>query len=298
MIITASLFLTKNIKEEDITKCAGDIATYIAHVDKLIIFNMFKNKNKEDMGISKFFEYIARYKNIEVATCDNLGEVYNYKRAMLQAEKDNADYTVILEQDYFYDDDAFLILKRKLLEWDKDTLPCVLSPYPKYTCELFNPSTEEMREVKGVHLVGAFINVKDYLESNGFDEIYYQTGFDYDYCITSRINHKHIYVMNNAVLRNRNYKILTKKIFTIELSTYEKDAYFLYYETRNRYYLWEKFKNLDPEYVKIDQKLFKAEKKEMTLCDKLSLYKKDIMEKARKDAMHGIMGKQTKDINL
>ena len=36
----------------------------------------------------------------------------------------------------------------------------------------------------------------------------------------------------------------------------------------------------------------------MTLCDKLSLYKKDIMEKARKDAMHGIMGKQTKDINL
>ena len=71
-------------------------------------------------------------------------------------------------------------------------------------------------------------------------------------------------VMNNAVLRNRNYKILTKKIFTIELSTYEKDAYFLYYETRNRYYLWEKFKNLDPEYVKIDQKLFKAEKKEMT----------------------------------
>ena len=104
--------------------------------------------------------------------------------------------------------------------------------------------------------------------------------------------------MNNAVLRNRNYNILTKKIFTIELSTYEKDAYFLYYETRNRYYLWEKFKNLDPEYVKIDQKLFKAEKKEMTLCDKMSLYKKDIMEKARKDAMHGIMGKQTKDINL
>ena len=131
MIITANLFLTKNIKEADVVKYAGDIATYITHVDKLIIFNMFKNKNKEDMGISKFFEYIARYKNIEVATCDNLGEVYNYKRAMLQAEKDNADYTVILEQDYFYDDDAFLALKRKLLEWDKDTFPCVLSPYPR-----------------------------------------------------------------------------------------------------------------------------------------------------------------------
>ena len=41
MIITASLFLTKNIKEEDVVKYAGDIATYIAHVDKLIIFNKF-----------------------------------------------------------------------------------------------------------------------------------------------------------------------------------------------------------------------------------------------------------------
>lgn len=298
MKLTANLFLTKNIKEDDIMKYAGDIATYVTHVDKLIIFNMFKNKNKEDMGISKFFEYISRYNNIEVAICDDLGEVYNYKRAMLQASKDEADYTVILEQDYFYDEDAFLTIKRKLLEWKESPLPCVLSPYPKYTCEMFSPVEQEMREVKGVHLVGTFINVADYNESNGFDEIYYQTGFDYDYCLTSKINHKHIYVMNNCVLRNRNFKILTRKILTMELSSYEKDAYYLYYETRNRYYLWEKFKNLDPEYVKIDQKLMKAEKKEMTLCDKMSLYKKDIMEKARKDAIRGLMGKQTKDINL
>lgn len=298
MKLTANLFLTKNIKEDDIMKYAGDIATYVTHVDKLIIFNMFKNKNKEDMGISKFFEYISRYNNIEVAICDDLGEVYNYKRAMLQASKDEADYTVILEQDYFYDEDAFLTIKRKLLEWKESPLPCVLSPYPRYTCEMFSPVEQEMREVKGVHLVGTFINVADYNESNGFDEIYYQTGFDYDYCLTSRINHKHIYVMNNCVLRNRNFKILTRKILTMELSSYEKDAYYLYYETRNRYYLWEKFKNLDPEYVKIDQKLMKAEKKEMTLCDKMSLYKKDIMEKARKDAIRGLMGKQTKDINL
>lgn len=298
MKLTANLFLTKNIKEDDIMKYAGDIATYVTHVDKLIIFNMFKNKNKEDMGISKFFEYISRYNNIEVAICDDLGEVYNYKRAMLQASKDEADYTVILEQDYFYDEDAFLTIKRKLLEWTDSLLPCVLSPYPRYTCEMFSPVEQEIREVKGVHLVGTFINVADYNESNGFDEIYYQTGFDYDYCLTSRINHKHIYVMNNCVLRNRNFKILTRKILTMELSSYEKDAYYLYYETRNRYYLWEKFKNLDPEYVKIDQKLMKAEKKEMTLCDKMSLYKKDIMEKARKDAIRGLMGKQTKDINL
>mgnify|MGYP003443176945 CR=1 FL=1 len=35
MKLTANLFLTKNIKEDDIMKYAGDIATYVTHVDKL-----------------------------------------------------------------------------------------------------------------------------------------------------------------------------------------------------------------------------------------------------------------------
>ena len=295
MKLTANLLLTKNIKEEDVAKYVGDINTYISHVDKLVIYVMFKPK-EEDLGLSKFYDNLMRYKNIVIAECENLGEVYNYKRAMLEAINENADYTVILEQDYFYEEDAFLEIKRKLLNWTDKDLPCVLSPYPKYTVELFTPIAEEIREVKGVHLVGTFINVSDYKESNGFEEIYYQTGFDYDYCLTSKINGKHIYVMNNCVLRNRNFKIISKKLLTFEVSTYEKDAYYLYYETRNRYYLWEKFKNLDPEYVKIDQKLFKSERKEMIFCDKASLYKKDIMEQARKDAVRGIMGKQTKDV--
>ena len=295
MKLTANLLLTKRIKEEDISNYINDITTYISHVDKLIVYVMFQPK-EEDLGLDKFYNGIARFKNIEVAECEDLGEVYNYKRAMLQAIEEKAEYTIILEQNYFYEEDAFLEMKRKLLNWTEPNKPCILSPHPKYTCEFFNSSIEEIRKVKGVHLVGAFINVSDYEESNGFEEIYYQTGFDYDYCLTSRINGKHIYVMNNCVLRNRNFKIITKKILTFEVSTYEKDAYYLYYETRNRYYLWEKFKNLDPEYVKIDQKLFKGEKREMTLCDKASLYKKDIMEQARKDAVRGIMGKQTKDI--
>lgn len=157
---------------------------------------------------------------------------------------------------------------------------------------MFFPSEEQLRMVKGVHLVGTFINVKDYFESEGFLDLYYETTFDYDYCITSRINGKRVFVANNLVLRNRNFKVLTKKILTFEVSSYEKSPRKLYYETRNRYYLWEKFKNLDPEYVAIDKKLFKGEVKEMNICDRMRLYKKDIMEEARKDALRGNMGEQ------
>ena len=89
---------------------------------------------------------------------------------------------------------------------------CVLSPYPKFTCEMASPSPENLRTVKGVRLVGTFINVKDYFEGEGFLDLYYETTFDYDYCITSRINGKKIYVANNLIMRSRNFKILTKKI--------------------------------------------------------------------------------------
>lgn len=291
MILTANLFITKKIdNDEDIRKYASDISTYIPYVDKLIVYNMIK----EDL--TPFYQYISKYKNIEYTDCEDLGEVLNYKRAMLQAQKNNADYTVILEQDYFYEQDAFLSLKRIILDWSKGELPTILSPHPKFTCEMFFSSEEEIRTVRGVHLVGTFINVKDYFESEGFLDLYYETTFDYDYCITSRINGKKIYVANNLVIRNRNFKILTKKILTFEVSSYEKGPMQLYYETRNRYYLWEKFKNLDPEYIAIDKKLFKGEVKEMNICDPMRLYKKDIMEEARKDALRGNMGKQTKKI--
>lgn len=291
MKIIANLFITKKIKnEEDVRKYERDIASYIAYVDKLIIYNMTK------YDINHFLQYISKYSNIEYAECEDLGEVNNYKRAMLKAKNEEADYTVILEQDYFYEEDAFLSLKRILLDWNEGDLPCVLSPYPKFTCEMASPSPENLRTVKGVRLVGTFINVKDYFEGEGFLDLYYETTFDYDYCITSRINGKKIYVANNLIMRSRNFKILTKKILTFEVSSYEKEATKLYYETRNRYYLWEKFKNLDPEYIVIDKKLFKGELKEMNLCDPARLYKRDIMEEARKDAVRGNMGKKEKSL--
>ena len=42
----------------------------------------------------------------------------------------------------------------------------------------------------------------------------------------------------------------------------------LYYETRNKLFLWDKYKHIDPEYVELDKKLTKAEMHEMRFRDK------------------------------
>ena len=96
MILTANLFIKKKMQtEDDIRKYVSDIATYVPYVDKLIIYNM----TKEDL--TPFLKSIARYQNIDYAECEDLGEVTNYKRAMIQAQKENikedADETLVTE---------------------------------------------------------------------------------------------------------------------------------------------------------------------------------------------------------
>ena len=57
----------------------------------------------------------------------------------------------------------------------------IITPIPVLTCESKNDTKEVSREVKGVHLTGAFINLNIYKQTEGFYLPYYQTTFDYDY---------------------------------------------------------------------------------------------------------------------
>ena len=55
--------------------------------------------------------------------------------------------------------------------------------------------------------------------------------------------------------------------------------------------LWKKYKNQDPEYISLDKKLFKAEKKEIRFKDKNYREKFDMIELGKLDYKKGIRGK-------
>ncbi len=290
MKIVAGLILKRKIQtEEDAKKYASDVATYINHVDKLIVFNM----SGFDQNI--FFNLLKKYDNIEIAECEDFGEVMNFQLVLYNCQKLEADFGVVLYTDYFYAEDAFLTMKRTLIEW-KGNLPSVLTPLPLYTCELEKRQAEKMRDVKGAHLLGTFIYMKNYLESVGFVEEYYQTMFDYDYCISERLKGHRVVLMNNCFLRNRNYRVIEKRYFGLKVSSYEKSPYELYYETRNRLYLWDKYKSLDPEYVALDQKQASNELRDMKVSDRLFREKREIIAEAKRDYAKGIMGNMLKKI--
>ena len=286
MKLIVNLLITKDIYQpEEIAVFNRTLTEYIWHIDKLYIYNITNSQ------LDKFYESLKRYDNIEYATCEDLGEVLNYERMLNKALEENADFSVNLELGYRYEESAFNTIKKYLMNNDTSNI-AIATPMPLYGCQIFEQKAETTRYVLGgCNFVGAFINMHIYKEMGGLKKEYYQSMFDYEYCIRVRLKGYKIILFNNEVLRNENYRIVEKRIGFVKMFTYDKDPLSIYYEYRNRLYLWEEYKNLDPYYVKLDKKIARGERHEMRWRDPAYRDKLIMFEKAKEDFMKGVMGK-------
>mgnify|MGYP003300028949 CR=1 FL=1 len=285
MKIVVNLLINKPLtKEEERNEYARHIREYINYVDKLYIYNV----TNQDLNL--FYEKLNRYDNIVYTDCSDLGEVENYQRMLDYSLTTNANYAIILELGYYYEEGVFQTIRRHVLE-DKTNKIAIYTPLPLYGCQMHERKAEQTRYISGgCRLVGTFINLDIYKEMDGFKKEYYQAMFDYDYCIRVRLKGYKILLFNNEVLRNINYRIVEKRMMFVTMSTYDKDPLDIYYEYRNRLYLWEEYKKLDPTFVKLDKKIAKGERHEMRWRDPGYRDKLAMFEKAKEDFKKGITG--------
>ena len=269
--------------EEEIKQYFENLLTYLNQIDKLYIY---LTKNVE---ISEYLNLISKYPQIEIAKCIDYGDAEIYKELIEKAICEQADYISILKPDMFYENESFLELKKYLMQSDVSRIS-VITPMPLFGCELHERKAEEFRAIKGCNAYGALLNLHIYKETKGIKTEYYQTTFDYDYCLQTRLLGYDVMLAQNLVLRKQNYKIITKKIGFISLSMFERDLMDVYYETRNRYYLWEEYKTLDRDYVVLDKKLAKKEQQEIRAKDKNYKEKFMMIDRARQDYKKGVLG--------
>lgn len=282
--IVAGLIITQNIVLEETKEYVRQLQTYIDNVDKLYILNV------SSYDIVEFVTQISRYPQIDYAKTDDHGEAINYDIIYKQALKDNADIGVVITQAHYYEEEVFLNLKRYYLENDCSHI-AVLTPMPLYGSQTFEKKAELIRPCMGCKLDGAFVNMYIYQKLQGIRTDYYQTTFDYEYCLRARKNAFLIMVMQNEVYRDLSYKTIEKRIFTMKRYIYEIDATTLYYLVRNRLFLWDEYKDIDPKYIKLDKKLSKAELVEIKHWDKHKSEKFEMVKKARKDYKDNKLGK-------
>ena len=285
MQISCGLLINKVIRgKEERREYLKYVETYAPYVDKLYILNITKQ------DLTEFYKEVKRYPHVEIADTEDYGEAYSYKLLYDKQKEEGSTYGIVIELGYYYENECFNKIKQFAYDKKIDEI-AVITPAPLYGCQTHERKPETYRYIKGCKLVGALVNLDIYEKLGGFDLDYYQTTFDYDFCIRARLENKNIVFLKNEVLRNVNYRLLERRMFFQTLTTYDKDPMELYYETRNKLYLWNKYKYIDPEYISIDKKITKAENHEMKFRDKGYRDKKIMIDYAKRDYKRGYRGK-------
>ena len=266
----------------------------INQVEKIIIVdNGSESQKKKNINLikdidNKKIEVIFNEENLGIATALNIG----VKEAL------NQGYNWILTMDQ--DSKASSNMVEKMFEVystiDESERKDILSIFPNFVDERIQ-SIEENSNMNSYEYVDADITSGNLLRAEVFDKV----GFfddslfidlvDTDFCM--RLNEENIKMIKvrDAILYHSLGESQTVKSIFGKFNTSNHSALRRYYMTRNRFYTWEKYKDLNSFTLNRDKKLFKKEFIKIILGEKDKINKIKMVFKGYKDYKKGIRGK-------
>ena len=250
--------------------------------DRIKILKELKNSNANQVDL------ILNNENLGIATALNVG----IKKAL----NEGYDWVITMDQDSKANDNMiekmFEVYEGINLDERKD----ILSIFPNFVDERVQ-SIEENSEIKTYEYVDAEITSGNLLKTEVFDKV----GFfddslfidlvDTDFCM--RLNEKNIKMIKvrDAILYHNLGESQAVKSGFLKFNTSNHSAIRRYYMTRNRFYTWEKYKDLNSFTLNRDKMLFKKEFVKVILGEKDKVNKIKMIFRGYKDYKKGIRGK-------
>ncbi|WP_195986660.1 glycosyltransferase family 2 protein [Clostridium sp. D53t1_180928_C8] len=250
--------------------------------DRIKILKELKNSNANKVDL------ILNNENLGIATALNVG----IKKAL----NEGYDWVITMDQDSKANDNMiekmFEVYEGINLDERKD----ILSIFPNFVDERVQ-SIEENSEIKTYEYVDAEITSGNLLKTEVFDKV----GFfddslfidlvDTDFCM--RLNEKNIKMIKvrDAILYHNLGESQAVKSGFLKFNTSNHSAIRRYYMTRNRFYTWEKYKDLNSFTLNRDKMLFKKEFVKVILGEKDKVNKIKMIFRGYKDYKKGIRGK-------
>ena len=266
----------------------------VNQVEKIIIVdNGSEPEKKRNINLimdidKKKIEVIFNEENLGIATALNIG----VREAL------NQGYNWILTMDQ--DSKASSNMVEKMLEVynkiDERERKEILSIFPNFVDERIQ-SIEENSNMDSYEYVDADITSGNLLRAEVFDKV----GFfddslfidlvDTDFCM--RLNEKNIKMIKvrDAILYHSLGESQSVKSIFGKFNTSNHSALRRYYMTRNRFYIWEKYKDLNSFTLNRDKKLFKKEFIKIILGEKDKVNKIKMVFKGYKENKKGVRGK-------
>lgn len=233
-------------------------------------------------------EIILNKENLGVATALNIG--------VRKALENGYEWILTMDQDSKASPDMVKKMFNVYNSINREERKDILSIFPNFVDERIQ-SIEENSNMNSYEYVDADITSgnllrKEVFEKVGFfDDSLFIDLVDTDFCM--RLNEKGIKMIKirDAVLYHSLGESKTIKGILGSFNTSNHSALRRYYMTRNRFYIWEKYKGLNSFTLNRDKKLFKKEFVKIILGEKDKVNKIKMVIRGYKDYKKGIKGK-------
>ncbi len=266
----------------------------ISQVEKIIIVDngSIEEKRKDISSIKDIdnerIEIIFNEENLGIATALNIG--------VREALKQGFNWILTMDQDSKASKDMVEKMFEVYNNIDEKERKSILSIFPNFVDERIQ-SIEENSVMNTYEYVdaditsGNLVNVEVFDKVGFFDDSLFIDLVDTDFCM--RLNEKNIKMIKvrDAILYHSLGESQSVKSILGKFNTSNHSALRRYYMTRNRFYIWERYKDLNSFTLNRDKKLFKKEFIKIILGEKDKVNKIKMVFKGYKDYKKGIRGK-------
>ena len=233
-------------------------------------------------------EIILNKENLGIATALNIG--------VRKALENGYEWILTMDQDSKASPDMVKKMFNVYNSINREERKDILSIFPNFVDERIQ-SIEENSNMNSYEYVDADITSgnllrKEVFEKVGFfDDSLFIDLVDTDFCM--RLNEKNIKMIKvrDAILYHSLGESQSVKSIFGKFNTSNHSALRRYYMTRNRFYTWEKYKDLNSFTLNRDKSLFKKEFIKIVLGEKDKINKIKMVFKGYKDYKKGIRGK-------
>jgi rhamnosyltransferase len=242
-----------------------NIRSYINQVDILYLINNTPDDLDQNIVASLNSDKIVlvnNYKNKGIATALN--------QAAMLAQKDGYEYLLTMDQDSKVSDN---LVERALIILNNDTEVGIVFPSVINKVRSQISKSNFLDKFSIAMTSGSIIRLDTYNKVGGFLDKLFIDYVDYEFSLRMILNGYKIIQMEDIFVYHNLGNIKEIKILSIRVYPTNHLPIRWYYRTRNRFYIYNKYKKSIPDFIKQDKFIFAKELIKILLFEKKKISK-------------------------
>lgn len=264
-----------------------NINSYINEVDVLYAVD---NSDKDNVKIVDKIKSIEKVKYISLNGNQGIAKALNVGAET--ALKEGFSWLLTMDQDSKASDKMVTRLYEFVVS-DKVKNIGIVAPFPGSRLKP-TPETDAEYEIMDVVMTsGNLLSLKGYKCTGAFKDDFFIDYVDSEYCLRMRDKDYEIVQVNTIILDHNLGDIKRNGFGPLKFTTTNHSAFRRYYITRNRMWMWDKYKDKYEKYISYDRSCFYKETIKIILGEKEKFKKLKNIYIGYKDYKNDVLGKMS-----